>query len=87
MRRPVLLVDYSSPASQEAIKILRSRNIDFVEYDIGKFEESCCGELPTTVAPSVFAPEGVFKGLEGVVQYASSERKSDLLQESESAYW
>jgi hypothetical protein len=88
LRRPVLFVDYSSPASQKAIEILRSRNIEFVEYDIGKFEESCCGELPTTVAPSVFAPEGVFKGLEGVVQYASSERKSDLLlEESESAYW
>jgi hypothetical protein len=85
VRRPVLLVDYNSPASQKAIEILNSKKIDFVEYDVSKFEESCCGELPTTITPSVFAPEGVFKGLEGVVQYVSSERKK--LEESESAYW
>ena len=66
---------------------MQSRNIEFVEYDISKFEESCCGELPTTIAPSVFAPEGVFKGLDGVAQYASIERKNEPLQESESAYW
>jgi len=88
LRRPVILVDYNSSASQKAIEILRSKNIEFVEYDISKFEESCCGELPTTIAPSIFAPEGVFKGLDGVLQYASSERKSNLLlEESESAYW
>jgi hypothetical protein len=43
LRRPVLLVDYNSPTSQKAVEILRSRNIDFVEYDVGRFEESCCG--------------------------------------------
>ena len=85
-RKPVLLVDRNLPASQEAARLLQSRNIEFVEYDISKFEESCCGELPTTIAPSVFAPEGVFKGLEGVAQYASIERKNESL-ESESAYW
>lgn len=84
-RKPILLVD-SSPASHEAAELLRNTNVEFVEYDVGKFEESCCGELPTTIAPSVFAPEGVFKGIEGVREYASIERKVDL-PESESAYW
>ena len=84
-RKPVLLIDKNAPISHEAVEILRSKGIEFVEYDIAKFEESCCGELPTTIVPSVFAQEGVFKGLEGVKQYASME-KNDLL-ESESAYW
>ena len=85
-RKPVLLVD-SSPSSHEAVELLRNKNLEFVEYDIGKFEDSCCGELPTTIAPSVFAPEGVFKGLEGVRKYASMDKKNDDLLESESAYW
>ena len=84
-RKPVLLID-NTPSSHEAIDLLRNKGIEFVEYDIAKFESSCCGELPTTVAPSVFALEGIFKGLEGVVQYASMEKKDDPL-ESESAYW
>ncbi|WP_148681347.1 thioredoxin domain-containing protein [Candidatus Nitrososphaera gargensis] len=88
LRRPVPIVDYNSPDSQKAIEILRGKSIEFVEYDISKFETSCCGELSITIAPSVFAPEGFFKGLEWVVQYASSERKGDLpLEESESVYW
>ncbi len=85
-RKPVLLVDYSSHASQEAIEFLKARNIEFVEYDIAKFETSCCGDLPTTITPSVFAPEGIFKGLKEVVRFASIERKEDW-HDSESAYW
>ena len=84
-RKPVLLVDKDSTVSREAIEVLKSKDIEFVEYDIAKFEDSCCGELPTTIAPSVFAPEGVFKGLDGVRQYASAEKNDTL--ESESAYW
>jgi hypothetical protein len=88
LRRPVLIVDYSSPASQKAVEILRSKGIEFIEYDVSKFETSCCGELPTTITPSIFAPEGVFKGLEGVRQYISGRKNDDLLLEkSESAYW
>jgi hypothetical protein len=50
--------------------------------------------LPTTKAPSVFAPEGVFKGLSGVEEYvtsvvaaASAAAKKTIQSESESAYW
>ncbi|HJU13329.1 MAG TPA: hypothetical protein VJ792_02610 [Candidatus Nitrosotalea sp.] len=86
-RRPVLLVD-GSENSQEAIMLLKSNGIEYVEYDMRKFTESCCGDLPTTKAPSVFAPEGVFKGLEGVREYASIDRKNPpSTLESESAYW
>ena len=50
--------------------------------------QSCCGEIPTTKAPSVFAVEGIFKGLEGINEYISFKRgttDSDIV--SESAYW
>jgi hypothetical protein len=62
--------------------------IEYVEYDIKKFNESCCGELPTTKSPSLFAVEGVFKGFEKINEYISLKRDavgSNI--ESESAYW
>jgi hypothetical protein len=89
-RKPVLIVD-DSPESHKAINLFRERDIEFVEYDIRKFAESCCGDLPTTKAPSVFAPEGVFKGLSGVEEYitsaAAAAAKKAIQSESESAYW
>jgi hypothetical protein len=90
-RKPVLIVD-DSPDSLKAIILMRRRDIEFVEYDIRKFAESCCGDLPTTKAPSVFAPEGVFKGLSGVEEYVTSvgvaaEAEKTIQSESESAYW
>ncbi|HEX2170406.1 MAG TPA: hypothetical protein VHF65_08915 [Nitrososphaera sp.] len=89
-RKPVLIVDEHSD-SLKAMDLLREKGIEFVEYDIRKFAESCCGDLPTTKAPSVFAPEGVFKGLRGVEEYitAVSELagKEAIQRESESAYW
>jgi hypothetical protein len=91
-RKPVLIVD-DSPDSLKAINFLRERDVEFVEYDIRKFAESCCGDLPTTKAPSVFAPEGVFKGLSGVKEYitsvtvAAADIKKAIQSESDSAYW
>jgi hypothetical protein len=89
-RKPVLIVDYG-PDSLKAIKLLRESDIEFVEYDIRKFAESCCGDLPTTKAPSVFAPEGVFKELSGIEEYVASVAavagKKSIQSESESAYW
>lgn len=88
---PVLIVDDGSD-SLKAIDLLRKNHVEFVEYDIRKFAESCCGDLPTTEAPSVFAPEGVFKGLSGVEEYVTSvvvpaAAKRAIQTESESAYW
>lgn len=91
-RRPVLLID-DSTGSEAAARLLQDRNIDFLEYDIRNFEKSCCGDLPTTMAPSIFAPEGVFKGLKGVQEYVlergkkAAESPEEDEKESESAYW
>jgi hypothetical protein len=85
-RKPVLIVD-DSLDSLEAKKILRENNVEFVEYDIRKFSESCCGDLPTTKAPSVFAHEGLYKGLHGVEEYVNSLASKMVQSESESAYW
>ena len=77
-----------SDDSIKAVNLFRNSGLDYVEYDIKKFEESCCGELPTTTAPSVFAVEGIFKGLEKINEYISLKRDSvDSNIESESAYW
>ena len=81
-RKPVLIVD-DSPDSLKAADLLRKRDIEFVEYNIRKFADSCCGDLPTTKAPSVFAPEGVFKGLSGVGEYASSAAAAAATQKKE----
>ena len=85
-RKPILLVDESDD-SVKAVNLLKILGIEYVEYDIKKFEESCCGDLPTTKAPSLFAVEGIFKGLEKITEYVSirSDTASDF--ESESAYW
>jgi hypothetical protein len=86
-RKPILLVDESAD-SAKAIDLFKTLGIEYVEYNIKKFEESCCGELPTTKAPSVFAVEGVFKGLEEINEYMSLKRStSDSNVVSESAYW
>jgi len=90
-RKPVLIID-DKPDSLKAKDLLRQKDIEFVEYDIRKFAESCCGDLPTTESPSVFAPEGVFRGLRGVEEYiitsSTAEKKEEETGiESESAYW
>lgn len=67
-RKAILLVD-DKEETKIAKEILLVNNIDFIEYHISKFEESCCGELPTTKAPSIIAPEGVFKGIDGIKEF------------------
>jgi hypothetical protein len=86
-RRPILLVD-DSHDSIRAVDLFRRSGIEFVEYNIKKFEESCCGELHSIKAPSVFAVEGVFKGLEKISEYISLKGQTNCSNiESESAYW
>ncbi len=84
-RKPILLVD-GSEKSQQAMMLLKSNGIEYVEYDVRKFAESCCGDLPTTKTPSVFAPEGIFKDLDEIRKYVTMDRKNTAT-ESESAYW
>ena len=58
-RKPILIIDDSNE-SLIIKNIFIENKIEFVEYHIKKFEESCCGDLPTTKAPSVIAPEGIY---------------------------
>ena len=85
-RKPILLVD-GSDDSVKAVDLLKRLGIDYVEYNIKKFEESCCGELPTTKAPSLFAVEGIFKGLEKINEYITLKRDAAFDIQSESVYW
>ena len=86
-RKPILLIDESGD-SIKAVDLFRRSGIEYIEYNIKKFEDSCCGELPSTRAPSVFAVEGVFKGLEKINEYLLHKRETRYSNiESESAYW
>ena len=86
VRKPVLLID-DTENSRLAIEILESSDIEFVEYYITKFEENCCLDLPTTRAPALFAPEGIFRDLDGIKEYLTVEKNSTSGETSESAYW
>jgi hypothetical protein len=86
-RKPILLIDESGD-SIKAVDLFRRSGIEYIEYNIKKFEDSCCGELPSTRAPSVFAVEGVFKGLEKINEYLLHKRETRYSNiESETAYW
>jgi len=85
IRKPVLLID-DTDSSRLAIEILQSNNIKFVEYHISNFEQDCCVDLPTTEAPALFAPEGIFRNLEGIKEYLNVE-KNRTNEVNESAYW
>ena len=85
IRKPVLRVD-DTENSRLAIELLEDNNIKFVEYHVRKFEEDCCVELPTTRAPALFAPEGIFRNLEGIKEYLTVEKKN-ISETNESAYW
>jgi hypothetical protein len=85
-RKPVLFIDESDESSK-AIDLLKTSGVEYVEYDVRRFEDSCCGELPTTTAPSLFAIEGTFKGLEKINEYICTRDNSNSDRESESAYW
>jgi hypothetical protein len=98
-RKPILLVDESHD-SLKAVDLFKRSGIEYVEYNIRKFEESCCGgsgddDMPTTKAPSLFAVEGVFKGLEKINEYILSLKSEDDAaassssnsQSESSAYW
>lgn len=85
IRKPVLLVD-DTENSRLATELLEDNNIKFVEYHVRKFKEDCCVELPTTRAPALFAPEGIFRNLEGIKEYLTVEKKNTS-DTNESAYW
>jgi hypothetical protein len=101
-RKPILLID-DSPQSQKIIKLFMDNEIDFVKYHIKKFEDSCCGELPTTKTPSVIAAEGIFKEESLILYYIEYMKEKKIkekldvgndknsqknhISETDSAYW
>lgn len=85
-RKPVLLID-DTENSRLASEILESSDIEFVEYHIAKFEDNCCAGPPTTRAPALFAPEGIFRDLDGIKEYLTVEKNNSRGETSESAYW
>jgi hypothetical protein len=86
IRKPVLIVD-DTENSKIAREYLENNNVEYVEYHVRKFEEDCCVDLPTTRAPALFAPEGLFRNLEGIKEYLSIEKVTSTSEPSESAYW
>jgi hypothetical protein len=86
IRKPILLID-DTENSRIAKDLLEDNHIEFVEYHVRKFEEDCCVDLPTTRAPALFAPEGLFRDLEGIKQYLTVEKSNSTSEPSESAYW
>ncbi len=86
IRKPVLLID-DTDNSRLAIQILETNKIEFVKYHIGKFEESCCVDFPTTRAPALFAPEGIFRNIEGIKEYLYVDKISANTESTHSAYW
>jgi hypothetical protein len=90
IRKPVLIVD-DSDDSQTALKLFNEKRIEYVQYHTNKLGSGCCGgasdetnTLSAVTAPAIIAPEGIFKGLDGIKNYFDSERR---YYESESAYW
>ena len=71
---------------KNAREYLQNNHVEYIEYHVRKFEEDCCVELPTTRAPALIAPEGIFRNLEGIKEYLTVEKKSTF-ETSESAYW
>lgn len=81
IRKPVLIVD-DSDDSQAAMKLFNQKRTEYVQSHINKLAGGCCGGVsddtstPSIVtAPAIIAPEGIFKGLDGIENYFDSERR------------
>lgn len=69
-RKAILLID-DSEDSKEAINLIKHSTVEYVEYNIKRIEQTCCGGSTEIRAPSIYATEGAFKGLEEIKQYVS----------------
>ncbi len=69
----------------KAKELLRESGIEFVEYNVSEEREGCCGGFDT-VTPTLFAPEGIFRGIDGISRYIEL-RRSNSFYKSESAHW
>jgi hypothetical protein len=76
-RKPILLVN-DTLESRQVKDLLVANKIIFIEYDIKKFGGDCCAHLQTTQAPSIFAPEGAYKGKDAIEKYITNLRISKI---------
>ncbi|SPC34795.1 protein of unknown function [Candidatus Nitrosocaldus cavascurensis] len=86
-RKAVLFIS-KSDSEEDIAKIrdmLLNAGIEFIEYNIDEEPAGCCGGFRTET-PSLFAPEGIFRGVDGIVGYIKA-RMDGSLYSSESAYW
>ena len=74
-RKPILFID-DGIDSKNAIDLFEKAKIDFVVYYVKKFEECNCDKIPVTTAPSIFAPEGIYKEIEGVEKYITFKKNN-----------
>ncbi len=74
----------SSKECEEARDLFDRANIPYVLYNIDEHNSGCCGGYEGKV-PVVFAPEGIFRGLDGIKSYIELSKNRE--KESESAYW
>lgn len=85
--KAVLFTD-NGAESKRARKFLKQAKIDFVEYDVKDQQElGCCGEGFTTEVPSIFAPEGIFRGMGEIRKYVKLMKDRKHLEARESAWW
>ncbi len=84
VRKGVLFIS-KDEVSKKAKDMLIEAGIEFVEYNVDEEPEGCCGGFKTET-PSLFAPEGIFRGLDEIARYIEL-RKDNRFYNSESAYW
>ncbi len=86
-RKAVLFISKSD--REEGIARIRdmllNAGIEFVEYNIDEEPAGCCGGFRTET-PALFAPEGIFRGVDGIARYVKA-RMDGSLYSRESAYW
>jgi hypothetical protein len=84
-RKPVIWVD-NSPESKRALQFLNDNRIEYVDHNIADLENGCCGGPSDTKAPVLFAPNGIFRNLDGILNYISKV-KQNRSEPSASAFW
>ncbi|MEM0364850.1 MAG: hypothetical protein QW450_00755 [Candidatus Nitrosocaldus sp.] len=85
-RKAVLFISNNDGDSIAKVReMLASAGIEYVEYNIDEEPAGCCGGFKTET-PALFAPEGIFRGIDGIAGYIQA-RMSGSLYKSESAYW
>ncbi|MCS6767940.1 MAG: hypothetical protein RMJ59_04635 [Candidatus Nitrosocaldus sp.] len=85
-RKPVLFWSNGNGESIAKIReMLSNAGIEFVEYNVDEEPSGCCGGFRTET-PALFAPEGIFRGVDGIARYVQA-RMDGSLYKGESAYW